>query len=387
MSHRSLAFRVAVSLICGTVLVLWWVETLQAAVPADDWSSLRTGDQVFAAACATCHGARGRGVDRSIRGFEIDPPDFTDCKFTSREPKTDWVGIATEGGPLKGFSAMMPSFGKVLSRQQLEAAVDHAKGFCPQRRWPPGEFNLAKPLYTGKAFPEDEVALSVSATVNEPVSVMGKFVVAARVGARHQLEAVIEGGAHQIETVYNDGTVSRRWGEGAGDIALAWKGVLWHSLPAGTIGSLSLDVFFPTGDEQDGLSDGIFKLEPALRIGQIVPYVGFIQLQGGAELSTDLDTAPHGVFWRAAVGHTFRRDGYRRAFSPMVEILGSTELEDKAPVDWDIAPQLQIALSKRQHIRLGAGAKLPLTDFDERQIELKAYLIWDWYDGSLSEGW
>jgi mono/diheme cytochrome c family protein len=354
----------------------------------DDWSSLTTGREVYEAACAACHGTRGTGTEQSMRGFDVQPPDFTDCAFSSREPAMDWYGIAHSGGPTKGFDRLMPAFSDVLSKRQIEAAVAHIKTYCRERRkWPVGEFNLAKPLNTGKAFPENEVAWSISTTVEEPFAVNGKFVVARRIGARHQIEAAVPVGVQQVERAQTDGATALEWGAGVGELVAAWKSVLWHSLRAGTIGSMTMDIFFPVGDEADGFSEGIFMFEPALAVAQLIPYVGFIQLQGGAELSTNTDEVPHGVFWRAAIGHTFRRNGFGRAWSPMVEILGATEIEDGAAVEWDIVPQLQVALSKRQHVRLGAGVLLPLTDFTERQLEIQAYLIWDWYDGGFTEGW
>lgn len=380
---------VVLILLTGLLVLPVWTEVAAGVKNAqDDWSSLKSGKEVFEAACVSCHGTRGTGVDRSLRGFEVTPPDFTDCEFSSREPNIDWFGIAHSGGPTKGFNRLMPAFGDVLSKQQIEAAVEHVKTFCKERRkWPVGEFNLAKPLNTGKAFPENEVAWSIATTVEEPVSINAKFVVARRIGARHQLEAAIPVGVQQVEQVRPDGGKTLDWGAGAGDLVVAWKTVLWHSLPAGTIGSVALDVFFPTGDVADGFSDGIFAFEPALAVAQIIPYLGFIQLQGGAELSTDTDKASHAVFWRGAFGRTFRKDGFGRAWSPMVEVLGVAEFDDEVVVDWDIVPQLQVALSLRQHVRLGMGVLLPLTEFSERPIELQAYLIWDWYDGGFTEGW
>ncbi len=379
-------------LLAGIALVLpalLATHTLgRAEAGADgDWSALRDGRAVFEAACASCHGVRGTGVDRATRGFETDPPDFTDCKFNSREPKNDWVGVATEGGPLKGFDPMMPAFGEALTRAQLEAAIAYTKGFCPERHWPPGEFNLPKALNTGKAFPEDEAGWSVVVAPESPAAVDAKLFVARRVGARHQLEALIPGGMRQLEGGDDGGRPTRRWAEGAGDLGVAWKSVLWHDLAAGTIGSASLEVFLPTGDEADGFSDGRFAFETALAVGQIFPGLGFAQLQGGAELSTDTDVAPHGVFWRGAVGRTFRRAGIGRAWSPMVELLGAKELTDGAKLEWDVVPQMQVALSRRQHIRLGAGTALPLTDAGERPWKAQAYIVWDWYDGGLGEGW
>ncbi len=390
MTHRQRRPGVAVAVLLGAALlapIFGGVLADDAGVD-EDWSALKDGREVFEAACATCHGGRGTGTDRAIRGFAVKPPDFTDCEFTSREMTVDWVGIATLGGPVKAFDPLMPAFGKVLSREQIEAAVGHVKAFCPEKRWPPGEFNLPKALNTGKAFPENEVAWEITSTVEEPVAIHGKFVVARRVGARHQLEVAIPGGAQQLDHTSPDGEAGYRWGEGVGDIALAWKGVLWHHLPAGTIGSMALDVFLPTGDVADGFGKGIFSFEPALLIGQIIPGVGFVQLQGGAELSTDPGVAGHALFWRGAVGRTFRQNGgFGRSWSPMVEILGATEIDDGVSPDWDIVPQLQVALSTRQHVRLGLGALLPLTRFEDRQIEVQAYLIWDWYDGGFGEGW
>jgi len=58
-----------------------------------DWASLKTGGQVFRAACATCHGSSGTGDTTNERGFKIAVPDFTDCDFTSREPHADWFAI------------------------------------------------------------------------------------------------------------------------------------------------------------------------------------------------------------------------------------------------------------------------------------------------------
>ena len=128
-------------------------------------------------------------------------------------------------------------------------------------------------------------------------------------------------------------------------------------------------------------------MEPALAIAQIIPRIGFIQLHAGAELSTHLSRANHEVFWRAALGRTFRKNGFGRSWSPMVEVLGVVEFGEDTEISWDIVPQLQVALTKRQHVRLGTGVKVPLTEFSGRPISLMAYVVWDWYDGRFNEGW
>lgn len=353
----------------------------------DDWSELRTGQQVFRAACATCHGGDGTGGAAVTEGLPITPPDFNDCEFATREPRADWFAIAHDGGPVRGFDRLMPGFGGALSDDQLELAVGHLKSFCPERSWPQGEFNLPRALKTGKAFPEDEILWQLESTVEEPVALEGKFVIEKRIGARNQIEVAVPGGVQQIEYLRADGSAEYRWGGGVGDISLGWKGVLWHALEAGTIGSTGLEVFFPVGDEKDGFSSGIFKLEPFLAIGQLIPGNNFLQLHAGAELSTDTDVAGHELFWRAAVGHTFTQGRFGRAWSPMVEVLGGMELGDEAAPEWSVVPGLQITLSARQHVFLALGAEIPITDFADRQTAVIAYVLWDWFDGGFFEGW
>ena len=78
-----------------------------------------SGKGIYQAACASCHGADGRGAPASLVGFSTPLPDFSACDFAAREPDSDWVGIAYEGGPSRGFSEMMPAFQGVLTVDQI----------------------------------------------------------------------------------------------------------------------------------------------------------------------------------------------------------------------------------------------------------------------------
>jgi mono/diheme cytochrome c family protein len=363
----------------------------------DDWSHLRTGAEIYEAACASCHGRDGKGVPPAVLGFETPVPDFTDCSFASREPHGDWFAITHNGGPTRGFDRMMPAFGGAVTDEQLDLAASHVKDFCTDKSWPDGDFNIPRALVTGKAFPEDEFVWELSGSTKKgtvedgearnPQSYKLVFVAEKRLGKRNQLELIVPMGVQQAVDVDENGEESLRWGEGFGDLGLAWKGVLWHSLRGGTIGSLGAEVFFPLGDEEDQFSKGIFRFEPFLAVGQLIPGNNFFQLHGGAELSTDLDVAKHEVFWRAALGHTFTQGRFGRAWSPMVEGIGKLELEDGAAVEWSVVPALHIALNTRQHVMLVLGAEIPVNEFDERQITAMVHLLWDWFDGGFTEGW
>lgn len=100
---------------------------------------------VYQRACANCHGSDGRGNEPSMLAFATPLPDFSDCNFATREPAADWVAVAHQGGPVRGFARMMPSLGEALSVAELEAALDHIRTFCGDESWPRGESNLHAP--------------------------------------------------------------------------------------------------------------------------------------------------------------------------------------------------------------------------------------------------
>ena len=348
---------------------------------------MQTGADVYRVACSSCHGPDGTGAAEVVLGFDTPVPDFTDCSFASREPHEDWFAIAHAGGPTRGFDQMMPAFGGALTDEQLALAAAHVKQLCGNDGWPDGAFNMPRALLTGKAYPEDEYVWELESTTKKPVAVQVKLVAETRIGELQQLEVVVPFGVKQVDTNAADGNTSLRWGEGVGDVGLAWKGVLWHSLSFGTIGSLAVEVFAPTGDEKDGFSKGTFRLEPFIAIGQLLPGGNFLQLQGGAELSADTAKAEHEAFWRLALGHTFTQGHFGRAWSPMLEVVGVRELEAHGTTNWAVAPVLHVTLNQRQHVMLVLGAEIPVTDFDQRQITGRAHLLWDWYDGDFTEGW
>ena len=73
----------------------------------------------------------------------------------------------------------------------------------------------------------------------------------------------------------------------------------------------------------------------------------------------------------------------------MLECIGTGELPEAGAntFDADIVPQLQVMLSRRQHVMLNAGVRIPLTRRSERPTRVVAYILWDWFDGGLFEGW
>jgi hypothetical protein len=100
------------------------------------------------------------------------------------------------------------------------------------------------------------------------------------------------------------------------------------------------------------------------------------------------DKAPQSVFLRTALGKSFSDNhGLGRLWSPMIEAVATRDLIDGARTDWDVVPQFQVTVSRRQHIRANLGVSVPATNTAGRPIKLMVYFLWDRADGGLFEGW
>lgn len=357
------------------VAAAWTFATTSVDALAQSASSERSGKQLYEHGCAACHAIDGTGAPRSVVGFDTPIPDFTDCSFATPEANADWLAVAHAGGPVRAFDRRMPAFGEALSNDELTRIIQHIRGFCTEPAWPRGELNLPRALVTEKAFPENEAVYTVTAASGE---FGNEFLYERRLGARMQWELAVPIDAQDPGT---------GWSHGLGDVAFALKHVLFHDLNAGRILSAAGEVIFPTGKEDLGLGKGTAIFEPFVSFGQILPSDRFLQAQVGFELSTNRSKAAHEAFWRVAYGRTFFEPGFGRAWTPMVELLAAREFDEEQRVHWDVVPQMQVSLSRRQHILLNAGIQFPLNERVGRSTRFMAYLLWDWFDGGFFEGW
>ena len=341
---------------------------------AQTMTALDSGESVYRAACAACHGPDGRGAPQLTVGFDVPLPDFTDCSFNSREPAADWFAISHDGGPARAFDRRMPAFGQALTAAQIEMAVAHIKRFCDDPSWPAGELNLPRALVTEKAFPEDEAVLSTTIASGTFVN---EFLYERRIGARTQYEV-------KVPVAVQEGDAG--WRRGLGDVAVALKHAFHHSLERGRIFAAAAEIILPTGKENEGLGGGVTVFEPFAAFGQMLPADGFIQAQTGFEIPFAEDHANE-FFWRGLVGKSFVQGQFGRTWSPMVEVLGAKELADGEPVLWDVVPQMQVTLSKRQHIMINVGVRVPVNERESRRTQVLTYFLWDWFDGGLFDGW
>ena len=374
-----------IGLLCGiALLVITNCVRVDAATPQSVAPSTlepeRTGAELYDAGCAACHGADGTGTPQSTVGFETPLPDFSDCSFSSVEPEADWLAVAHDGGPVRGFDRRMPAFGEVLTEAEILRALEHIYGFCDDDDWPRGELNLPRALVTEKAFPENETVLTTSVGGGTSGAVINEVLYERRFGVRNQFEVAVPFAMREAQ--------AGGWTRGLGDVAVAVKRTLFHNVDRGTIISVAGEVELPTGKETLGLGKGVTVFEPFVTVGQILPENMFLHGQLGAKFPTDRDKAEAELFVRAAVGVTIEQGRFGRAWSPMVEVLQARELTAGAQAQWDLVPQMQITLNKRQHLMINGGVRIPVTGRDQgRSAQVITYFLWDWFDGGLRDGW
>ncbi|MCU1235491.1 MAG: cytochrome c, class [Candidatus Solibacter sp.] len=351
-----------------------------ATAQSQGTAGLITGKEIFEAGCAGCHGGDGKGAPQSTIGFETPDtfPDFTNCSQTTPEDNLAWKSVIRDGGPSRGFSQIMPSFSGALTPAQIEAVVAYVRGFCKGRGWPRGELNLPRAIATEKAFPEDEVVITTTLNANGAPGVTSEIIHEQRFGTRNQIEI--------SAPVDFQRPAPGRWYGGLDQLGIGLKRVLLAS--DNSILSAQGEVILPTGNPAHGLGTGVTTFETFAAFGQLFPHYTFLQIQGGADLPVDTSRAPQSVFFRSAFGKSFAQNGgLGRLWSPMIEWLGTRDLGTGAKNDWDVMPEFQVTISKRQHVRFGAGLRIPATNTTGRQKQVMFYLLWDWQDGKLLEGW
>jgi mono/diheme cytochrome c family protein len=347
---------------------------LGAALAADAQTT-RSGREIYESSCAACHGTDGRGGGAVAADYPLVPPDLTDCAFATREPTSDWEVVTRHGGPARAFSRLMPAFGEALSNEELQLAVSHIQTFCADPTWPRGELNLPRPLVTGKAFPENEALTTIAAGGGAWTQ---KFSWEQRLGPRNMFEIT-------APVAFSERTPGD-WTGGVGDLAFAFKRALAYSSRRGAILSAAAELIVPTGSTERGIGSGTTAIEPFLAFGQRLPANTFLQAQLGGAIPFNRDHADE-AFWRAAFGYQHAAGRYQRTIAPMIEIVGARDLVTGAPTHWDAVPQIHLALSTRQHVRMNFGARVPVNDRDGRSTQYLSYLLWEWFSGGFFTGW
>ena len=384
------------------VLAVVWAQSIafaQEQQPEEQPKStlkLDTGKEIWEAACVGCHGSDGKGQPYSTLGFETPAtfPDFTDCNGSTREMSLQWSSVIHNGGPARAFSQIMPSFGPAeepaLTDDQIKKVIEYARSFCEEdNHWPSGDFNFARPMFTEKAFPEDELVLFTQVNSNGS-GFSHNMIIEKRFGAIWNLETRFRGGFEQSPA----GT----WFGAVGDTSFELKRSMYINNKRGQLLAWGNELLVPTGTPSLGQGNGQTFFESFLSFGQILPHNSYFQGQVGSEAPIfHRHQQPTEVYFRTATGKAFNQDrGFGRSWTPAFEFTGYRGLGPYQKWALDIVPEVQVTLSKRQHMRLGVGIDIPIYNvnvqvpgqaFQVRQKGLVFYLLWDTFDGGLLEGW
>ena len=105
----------------------------EAGSPAPRVSPPAEGERLFAALCASCHGADGKGDTPLAADLDPTPSDLTRCNFKLRS--TPSGSLPTDDDLLRSLyvglpGSAMPSFGDVLPLPALRALVLQVKARC-----------------------------------------------------------------------------------------------------------------------------------------------------------------------------------------------------------------------------------------------------------------
>ena len=143
--YASLAAAVAL-LAAGTGLLWFGLYPQASAIDPDDPSQVALGERIYAAHCATCHGANLEGqpnwMERKPNG-RLPAPPHDASGHTWHHPDQQLMLITKKGlsAVVPGYQSDMPAFESVLSDAEIAAVLAFI-----QSRWPPDTRERQKAL-------------------------------------------------------------------------------------------------------------------------------------------------------------------------------------------------------------------------------------------------
>ena len=343
---------------------------------ASGWATgdprLAQGREIYATACAQCHGQDGRGNPEWES--EVRPVELTDCGTTA-EPAELWQSVVRNGGATHGLASAMPAFGEAFSSEEIGAVVAYLRTFCEGAdRYPPGDLNFRRLLKTGKAFPEIEWVLRASQRpAAETRESELELIYENRLGPRFQYE---------LELPVRLATRVPGESGGVGDLVVSGKQVLGFDVRRREILSGGLEIALPTGSETKGLSAGSVTFTPYLAYGRGLGRT-IVQAWSGVALPVDSDKAPR--LLRYALGLSQSLGPARWSWTPAAEWVGELELEGgrNSHALW---LELSKPLNRLGHVIACGGVQIRIRPRSDT-YSFEAYVLWDFGDGPFWDGW
>ena len=270
----------------------------------------RSAQAAATAAALPCRIDAARTLSRRVRGLSwarrprraaqrrrLRPADPGFHRLRVRHRRADRGLVrrrSRAAGRSAGFDRRMPAFGEALTEAEIvsghraPAHVLRRPAVAARRSEPAASARHREGVSRKRGGRHDVVGTGAAAVGRNEVVYEKRFGVAQPVRGRRSAGAAAN-------------AARRPWSRGLGDVAIAVKRALFHSLdtrhdPQRRRRSRCCR---PARRPQ-GLGKGVTIFEPFVAFGQILPRDAFVQAQAGAELPADRDRAETEAFWRAA---------------------------------------------------------------------------------------
>lgn len=94
-----------------------------AAPPPTTSYELRLGRVTYQHYCQTCHGDTGAGDGFNAFNLDPRPRDISDPAFQKKKTDAELADAIERGGAGVGLSALMPPWGRTLSRREIDQTI------------------------------------------------------------------------------------------------------------------------------------------------------------------------------------------------------------------------------------------------------------------------
>jgi cytochrome c oxidase cbb3-type subunit 3 len=119
--HRRLPHKLPIVIV--VILLSLWL--------ASDSRAQSSGKELYQYFCAQCHGEKGDGKGvNATEDLPTQPKDFTSPKNLPVFSDGQIVNTVVHGGPREQLSFIMPSWGNILSDEEIELLRAHLREIC-----------------------------------------------------------------------------------------------------------------------------------------------------------------------------------------------------------------------------------------------------------------
>lgn len=113
-----------------SVLVLFVTSLQVISTGAEEISSLAEGRKIYRHYCAMCHGNKGNGKGFNAKNLDPRPANHADRELMGRRSDKDLSDAVIGGGKMVGKATLMPPWGEVFSKEQIDSLVIYMRKLC-----------------------------------------------------------------------------------------------------------------------------------------------------------------------------------------------------------------------------------------------------------------